>query len=96
MCLSVPCSWYVLTYRSTLLQSRVPVRLAALPDTLLSTYETNPGDLSPHPCIEHTHARLHAVGAVAYQLCVVSGVWIALALRGGGSCELCSPAGAAA
>ena len=29
----------------------VPVRLAALPDTLLSTYETNPGDLSPHPCI---------------------------------------------
>ena len=28
----------------------VPVRLAALPDTLLSTYETNPGDLSPHPC----------------------------------------------
>ena len=32
----------------------VPVRLAALPDTLLSTYETNPGDLSPHPCTYRT------------------------------------------
>ena len=44
MCLSV---------RGTFLSiyTAVPVRLAALPDTLLSTYETNPGDLSPHPCI---------------------------------------------
>ena len=43
MCLSV---------RGTFLSiyTAVPVRLAALPDTLLSTYETNPGDLSPHPC----------------------------------------------
>ena len=42
MCLSV---------RGTFLSiyTAVPVRLAALPDTLLSTYDTNPGDLSPHP-----------------------------------------------
>ena len=42
-CLFVVRSYFVI-------YTAVPVRLATLPDTQLSTYETNPGDLSPRPC----------------------------------------------
>ena len=48
------CLWYVLTYLYCAVGPRAlgsasgPFR--TLPDTLLSTYEINPGDISPHPC----------------------------------------------
>ena len=77
MCLSV---------RGTFLSiyTAVPVRLAALPDTLLSTYETNPGDLSPRPCIYssiminvHVSVVLCCAEAGARRFCTLCIVWCA-------------------